>query len=282
MRRMAEELTRVAVDAARLAGEMLQRLFRDRALVVEAKAAHDFVTEADRESESLIVGAIRSRYPEHSIVTEEAGFIGPRDSEYRWVIDPLDGTSNFLKGLPIWSISIACRQRDRTVSAVVFDPLRNDLFSATEGCGARLNGELLQVANRDSLEDAFLATGFPFRARAALSIYLQIFEHVFKQARGIRRCGSAALDLAYTAAGMFDGFFEFRLSAWDIAAGELLVREAGGVLTDIDGGVEHLRSGNVVAGSAALHAALLGAVRLFASESRLDELAPVEERVAIG
>lgn len=282
MRRMAEELTRVGVDAARLAGEMLQRHFRDRTLEVEAKAAHDFVTEADRESESLIVDAIRSRYPDHSIETEEAGFIGPRDAECRWIIDPLDGTSNFLKGLPIWSISIACRRQDRTVSAVVFDPLRNDLFAATEGCGARLNGDLLQVADRDSLEDAFLATGFPFRARGALSIYLQIFEHVFKQARGIRRCGSAALDLAYTAAGMFDGFFEFRLSAWDIAAGELLIREAGGVLTDIDGGVGHLRSGNVVAGSAAVHAALLAAVRLYASESRLDELAPVEERAEIG
>lgn len=282
MRRMAEELTRVGVDAARLAGEMLQRRFRDRTLVVEAKAAHDFVTEADRESESLIVDAIRSRYPEHAIETEEAGFIGPRVAEREWIIDPLDGTSNFLKGLPVWSISIACRDRGRTVSAVVFDPLRDDLFTATEGMGARLNGEVLQISDRDSLDDAFLATGFPFRARGALPTYLQIFQHLFNRARGIRRCGSAALDLAYTAAGTFDGFFEFRLSAWDIAAGELLVREAGGVVTDIDGGSGHLQSGNVVAGPAALHKHLLAAVQLFATERDLDQLAPREERTSIG
>jgi len=278
---MLEELTRVAIDAAKLAGDRLRNRFGDGDLKVRAKAEHDFVTEADQESEQLILGALRDRFPEHLVLSEEIGLVGPREAEYRWVIDPLDGTSNFLKGLPIWSVSIACRDRHQTVAAAVYDPLRDDLFSATKGLGAYLNGETLHVSQRRSLSDAFLATGFPFRARGALDVYLDIFRQVFLHARGIRRCGSAALDLAYTAAGTFDGFFEFRLSSWDIAAGELLIREAGGVITDLDGEPNFLRSGNVLAGPMELHRELVAKVGDFASESRLDDLAPLEEAVPI-
>ena len=278
---MLEELTRVAVEAAKLAGDRLRDRFGDVDLKVRAKAEHDFVTDADQESEQLIIESIRDRFPEHLVLSEEVGWVGPSESEYRWVIDPLDGTSNFLKGLPIWSVSIACRDRHQTVAAAVYDPLRDDLFSATQGSGAYLNGEILRISQRPSLSDAFLATGFPFRARGALDVYLDIFRQVFLQARGIRRCGSAALDLAYTAAGTFDGFFEFRLSSWDIAAGELLIREAGGVISDLDGEQDFLRSGNVLAGPMGLHRELLSKVRQFASESRLDDLAPLEEAVII-
>ncbi len=278
---MSEELTRVAADAARLAGDMLRKRFRDRSLRVETKAKHDFVTEADHDSEALIIEAIQSRFPDHSILSEEVGLVGPRESDYHWIIDPLDGTGNYLKGLPVWSVSIACRRGNRGLAAAVCDPIRDDLFSASRGGGAYLNGEAIRVSKRTELSDAFLATGFPFRARGALDMYLNIFRQVFLEARGIRRCGSAALDLAYTAAGVFDGFFEFRLSAWDIAAGELLIREAGGVLSDLDGGMNYLESGNVVAGPEALQRKLLAAANQFASEGLLDDLAPLEEEVRI-
>jgi myo-inositol-1(or 4)-monophosphatase len=228
MPNMSEELTRVAVDAARVAGKMLRQRFRDHSLKVHAKAEHDFVTEADRDSEALIIDTIRDQYTDHLILSEEAGLVGPADAEYQWIIDPLDGTGNFLKGFPLWSVSIACRQNDRALAAVVYDPLREDLFTATLGRGARLNGEIMRVSKRSGLDDAFFATGFPFKARGALDVYLDIFRRVFVESRGIRRCGSAALDLAYTAAGTFDGFFEFRLSAWDIAAGARFASGAAG------------------------------------------------------
>jgi myo-inositol-1(or 4)-monophosphatase len=281
MRHMSEELTRVAVDAARLAGKMLRERFRDGSLRVRAKAKHDFVTEADHDSEALIIEAIQTRFPDHLILSEEVGLVGPQQSEFRWIIDPLDGTGNFLKGLPVWSVSIACRHQNRGFVAVVYDPIRNDLFSASRSKGAYLNGEPIHVSERIDLNDGFFATGFPFRARGALDIYLNIFRRVFLEARGIRRCGSAALDLAYTAAGVFDGFFEFRLSAWDIAAGDLLIREAGGVLSDLDGGQNYLESGNVVAAPENLQRKLLAAAQEYASEQLLDELAPVEEAIQI-
>ena len=279
---MSEELTHVAVDAARVAGKVLRRHFRDRSLEVHAKAEHDFVTEADRDSEALIIETIHDQFKDHLILSEEVGLVGPTDAQYQWIIDPLDGTGNFLKGFPVWSVSIACHQDDRAVAAVVYDPLREDLFSATVGCGAQLNGESIRVSERSGLDDAFLATGFPFKARGALDVYLKIFGRAFLESRGIRRCGSAALDLAYTAAGVFDGFFEFRLSAWDIAAGELLIREAGGLLSDLDGGSNFLVSGNVIAGPPGLYQELLAVAQEFASEDLIDELAPIEEGVVGG
>ena len=274
---MSEELTRVAVEAVQRAGKTLRQRFRDDSLKVHSKAEHDFVTEADHDSEAVIIDHLQKQFPSHLILSEEAGLVGPEGADHQWIIDPLDGTGNFLKGLPVWSVSIACRKQSRLESAVVYDPLGDNLFTATAGSGAWWNGDRMRVSKLAGIEGAFLATGFPFRARGALGVYLQLFEQVFLKARGIRRCGSAALDLAYTAAGVFDGFFEFRLSPWDIAAGDLLIREAGGVVTDLDGGDGYLTAGNVVSGSPAVHAALREVIQKYSSEDLLDDLAPVEK-----
>jgi myo-inositol-1(or 4)-monophosphatase len=270
---MLERLLTVAEEAARAAGEVLRCSFRSSDLQVEMKEKHDFVTSADRASEEAILEILEREFPEHRILAEESGHGGGR-GEYEWHVDPLDGTTNFLEGMPMYGISMACRYRSETVVAVVFDPERDDLFSASRGGGARRNGEPMRVSGLDGLDGAFLATGYPFKARAALDVYLDVFRETFLRARAIRRCGSAALDLAYTAAGVFDGFFEFRLSSWDIAAGAMLVEEAGGVVCDLAGGHRYLESGNVLAGAPGVLRELQAAVALHASEELLDQLVP--------
>jgi myo-inositol-1(or 4)-monophosphatase len=271
---MTEELLRTAEEAARAAGEILRAAFRSGALEIEAKAKHDFVTSADRASEERILDLLRGRFPDHRIVTEESGSLGGTD-DHQWFVDPLDGTTNFLQGLPIYGISIACRAKGRTIAGVVFDPERDDLFAARRGEGAWWNGEPIHVSSRTGLEDAFLATGYPFKAKKALDTYLEVFRAVFLRARAIRRCGAAALDLAYTAAGVFDGLFEFRLSPWDIAAGALLIEEAGGRVSDLDGGGRYLLTGNVIAGSQGVHQDLVVAVGRHATEAAVESLVPV-------
>lgn len=277
---MSKELARVAVEAARVGAEQLVPRFRDRSLRIEAKAEHDLVSEADRASESAIVDFLQGEVPEHKILSEEAGAIGATEAGYEWIVDPLDGTNNYLQGLPIWGISVACRVGTEVAAGVIFEPLGENLFWAARGSGAWWNDQPLRVSHHARLQGSFLATGYPFKARGALDTYLRIFRDVFLAARAIRRCGAASLDLAYTAAGVYDGFFEFRLSAWDLAAGALLIEEAGGVVSDLEGGAGYLEAGNLVAGNDGLHAELLAAVRRHADERALDLQAPLEARTS--
>jgi myo-inositol-1(or 4)-monophosphatase len=276
---MHEELLATAVAAAQRGAEVLARYFRDASLEIGRKGQNDFVTRADRESEEAVVGEILRRHPGHRILAEEGG-AGGGDGDYEWLIDPLDGTTNFLQGLPVFCVSVACRRDRDLLAAVVLDPPGDNLFAAAAGSGATWNGKPMRATAHPGLDGAFLATGYPFRAHAALDIYLEVFREVFLQAKAIRRCGAAALDLAYTAAGVYDGFFEFRLSPWDIGAGILLVREAGGRVTDVDGGERFFQSGNVVAGGAAVQPELLAAVGRHASEEALDRVSPAAHPVA--
>jgi myo-inositol-1(or 4)-monophosphatase len=270
-----QELLAAAVAASHAGARVLRGYFRSADLEVARKGENDFVTRADRESETAVVGEILRRFPGHRILAEEGGGSGSgRDSEYEWLVDPLDGTTNFLQGLPVWSVSVACRRGDQLLAAVIEDPSGDNLFTASLGGGAHWNGRRASISGAPGLTGAFLATGFPFRAHVTLDLYLAAFSEVFLRAKAIRRCGSAALDLAYTAVGVYDGFFEFRLSPWDIGAGVLLVREAGGVVTDLDGGEAFFAGGNVVAGGRAVQRELLAAVARHASEAELDRLSP--------
>jgi myo-inositol-1(or 4)-monophosphatase len=274
---MTDDLLATAVTAAHAGAAIISRYFRHAGLEVRAKAENDFVTQADKESEAAVVEVIRRRFPDHRILAEEGGGAGVGSGDYEWLIDPLDGTTNFVQGLPVYAVSIACRRGGELLAAAVEDPEGKNLFTATRGGGAFWNGRPMSAtpaSKRDGLKGAFLATGYPFRALSTLDLYLGIFRDVFHYAKAIRRCGSAALDLAYTAAGVYDGFFEFRLSPWDIGAGILLVREAGGVVTDLDGGEDFFAGGNIVAGGPAVHRDLLAAVRRHASEEAIERVNP--------
>jgi len=270
-----KDLLATAEAAARTGADVLRRYFRRAGLEVRRKAQNDFVTQADKESEAAVLGVIRGRFPEHRILAEEGGGadIGGA-SEYQWLIDPLDGTTNFLQGLPVYCVSVACRKGDELVAAVVLDPEGNNLFTATRGGGAKWNGRHMDLVRPDGLDGAFLATGYPFRALPTLDVYLAIFRDVFQHAKAIRRCGAAALDLAYTAAGVYDGFFEFRLSPWDIGAGVLLIEEAGGVVSDLDGGRRYFAGGNIVAGAPRVQRELLEIVQRHGSEAEIERLNP--------
>ena len=227
---------------------------------IEEKSRNDFVSRADRESEAAIVRTLLSERPQDAILGEEGGRREGR-SGIEWVIDPLDGTANFIAGFPFWCVSVAARRGPEVVAGVVWDPLRGELYQAERGAGARRNGEPIRVSDQAGVDGAFLATGFPFRAKSLIDAYLALFKDLFLRARAIRRAGSAALDLAQVASGTFDGFFEFRLSAWDIAAGAVLIEEAGGALRDFDGSGNYLESGNVIAGTPGVTDGILTAVR---------------------
>jgi myo-inositol-1(or 4)-monophosphatase len=250
-----------AISAAKSGGEILCSYWRKlpRESVAE-KGRNDFVSRADKESEAAIVETLLGRYPDDGILAEERPR-RPGRSGREWVIDPLDGTSNFIAGFPFWCISIAARRGGETVAGVVWDPLAGELYSAEKGAGAFRDGSRLSASSRPGVEGSFLATGFPFRAKDLIDDYLAIFRALFLKARAIRRAGSAALDLAHVASGVFDGFFEFRLSPWDIAAGEILIREAGGVLCDFEGGVRYLETGDVTAGSSGVVRDILAAAQ---------------------
>ncbi len=225
----------IAVRAARTAGNVITRsMARLDSISIEAKDRNDFVTEVDREAENAIIGILRKAYPRHGILAEESGQSDGDD--YQWIIDPLDGTTNFLHGFPQFAVSIALRHKGRLEQAVVYDPLSQELFTATRGDGAYLNDRRIRVSNRKGLEGALLGTGFPFKAQHHLETYLDMFRALFPQSAGIRRAGSAALDLAFVAAGRLDGFWEIGLSTWDMAAGVLLIQEAGGLSSDFSGG----------------------------------------------
>jgi myo-inositol-1(or 4)-monophosphatase len=250
----------MAVRAARSAGNLIVR-YVDRvdSLTVSSKDHNDFVSEVDRQAEEEIVRILRRAYPSHGILAEEGG-AQPGD-DYLWIIDPLDGTTNFLHGFPQFAVSIALRHRGRLEQAVVYDPLRQELFTATRGTGAQLNDRRVRVTRRPSLEGALLGTGFPFKAQHHLDAYLAMFKVLHQHTAGIRRAGSAALDLAYVAAGRLDGFWEIGLSEWDMAAGILLVQEAGGIIGDFSGGHDFVESGNIVAGNPKIFAAIVRAIQ---------------------
>ncbi|MDQ5857753.1 MAG: inositol monophosphatase [Acidobacteriota bacterium] len=239
-----------AQEAARAGGEVLERYWRRLpGAAIEEKKKNDFVTRADRESEEVIVARLRARFPEDGFLGEEGGQRGAGGEARTWIVDPLDGTSNFIAGFPFWCVSVAAREGREIVAGAVWDPLRREMYAAERGGGAFRNGERISVSARSGLDGAFLATGFPFRHKDRVDLYLSLFRRLFLQARAIRRAGSAALDLANVAAGVFDGFFEFRLSVWDIAAGALLIEEAGGRVSDFDGRDGFWERGNVVAGN---------------------------------
>ncbi|MGZ5040245.1 MAG: inositol monophosphatase family protein [Usitatibacter sp.] len=246
-----------AVKAARKAGSIITRASFDLdKLTVRSKRQNDFVSEVDHAAEDAIIGVLREAYPAHGILAEESGSSGA-EAEYVWVIDPLDGTTNFLHGFPQYCVSIGLLHKGIPQQAVVFDTNRNELFTATKGVGAYLNDRRIRVSKIDKLEDALMSTGFPFREVGHLDDYLRMFKNMTLSCSGIRRPGAAALDLAWVAAGRVDGFWEIGLSPWDMAAGALLVREAGGLIGDLNGEDKFLDNGRVVASNGKIFSAIL-------------------------
>jgi myo-inositol-1(or 4)-monophosphatase len=246
----------IAVKAARRAGNIITRASRNLDVIAfREKAVNDFVSEVDREAEEAVIRTLRDAYPAHSILAEESGASG--ESEYQWIIDPLDGTTNFIHGFPQYCVAIALKHRELVTQAVIYDPSRNDLFTATRGRGAFLNDQRMRVSKRTHLRASLIGTGFPFRQLEHMEVYLAILRDMMRGAAGVRRAGSAALDLAYVAAGRLDGFWEFGLSPWDMAAGALLVTEAGGLVGDLAGENRYLQTGNIVAGNPKIFVELL-------------------------
>lgn len=250
-----------AVKAARRAGKVIVRSFdRGDSLSVDRKGFNDFVTEVDHAAEAEIIDVLRHAYPGHGILAEESGE-HTGDDAYQWVIDPLDGTTNFLHGLPQCAVSIALRHKDRLEHAVVFDPFRDELFTASAGAGAHLNNRRIRVSHAHKLDQALIGTGFPFRSMQNLDSALNTLRELLPRTSGIRRPGSAALDLAYVACGRFDGFWETGLKPWDMAGGCLLIREAGGLASDLAGGGAYMDGGDIVAGNPQIHPLLLAVVQ---------------------
>ncbi len=252
----------IAVRAAERAGTYIVResINADR-LTIETKSPNDFVSEVDRNAENLIIESLKKTYPDHGFIAEESG-TSDIDAEAVWIIDPLDGTTNFLRGIPHYCVSIACVIKGRVEHAVVHDPVRRETFSASRGRGAFVNGRRMRVSKAKSLDGALLGTGIPFsnRNEKHVEAYMATLQQLLPQTAGVRRAGAAALDLAYVAAGRFDAFWEVGLSRWDMAAGALLITEAGGLLSDFKGGMDYLETGNIVAGSPKCFKAVLKVV----------------------
>ena len=259
-----EPTASMALRAARKAGDLIVRASDDMDRVgYQAKAAADFVTAVDIAAEKEILYQLGKAYPEHRFLCEESGLSGNEDSDYTWVIDPLDGTSNFLRGIPHYAISIACLHRGKIEHAVVYDPVRREEFIASRGRGAQLNGHRIRVGSRHELNDSLIGTGVPFMGHCDehLDWYTQSLAAVTSRSMGVRRAGAASLDLAYVAAGRLDGFWKMGLNQWDITAGALLVREAGGLITDLSGGEGWYDRGNVVCANSKLMRQLLPLVK---------------------
>lgn len=242
----------IALRAARKAGEIIARSVDQLDTVrIDEKSANNFVTEVDRASEKEIIYHLKKAYPDHAFLGEESGASGVDGAEYRWIIDPLDGTTNFIHGIPHFAVSIACEYRGQLEHAVVLDPIRREEFTASRGRGAQVNGRRIRVSERKSLDGALIGTGIPFKSRceAQIPMYVHSLQAVAEKTAGLRRAGAAALDLAYVAAGRLDAFWEMALAPWDIAAGALLIREAGGLISDFKGGNDYMENGNVVCGN---------------------------------
>lgn len=246
----------IADRAARSAGKVIaQAVERLDKLTIMQKQHNDFVTDIDQKAEKIIIDTIRKNYPHHAILAEESGASG--EHEFTWIIDPLDGTKNFMHGLPHFAVSIAVMQKSRIEHALVYDPIRHEVFSASRGHGAQLNNRRLRISQQTNLQHALLGTGFPYREDQPLEPYFKILKDLMAVSSGIRRAGAATLDLAYVAAGRLDGFWEFGLQPWDIAAGALLIKEAGGIVGDAKGGEDYLTTGNLVAGNAKIFKSIL-------------------------
>ncbi|WP_374566791.1 inositol monophosphatase family protein [Nitrosomonas sp.] len=249
----------IAVKAARRAGSIINQASQNLDLLTVSKKSHsDYVSEVDGAAEAAIIKVLHSAYPDHAILAEESGRQGDHEkSEFLWIIDPLDGTTNFLHGFPKYSVSIALKHKGILTHAVVYDPNMNELFTASRGTGAFLNDRRIRVSKRNKLDDCLIGTGIPFRDLTHLDAYLAMFKDIVPRTAGIRRPGSAALDLAYVAAGRYDGFWEIGLAPWDMAAGCLLITEAGGLVGDLEGNSTQLESGQIVAGSPKVFSQLL-------------------------
>ncbi|MFP6827990.1 MAG: inositol monophosphatase family protein [Gammaproteobacteria bacterium] len=249
-------MVNIAVRAARRAGElMIRQLNRLESLEITEKNRNEYVTEVDRIAEDAIIEVIYDHYPDHSILAEESGQRG--SNEFQWIIDPLDGTTNFIHGFPVFAVSIAVTHNGQLEHGVVYDPLRQEIFTASRGQGAQVDGRKIRVSKRPSMQHSLIATGFPYRGnKEHLDDYLEMLKSVISVSAGIRRPGSAALDLCYVAAGRVDGFWELGLNIWDIAAGALMIKEAGGRISDFHGTDGYLQSGDVVAGSPKIYAGL--------------------------
>jgi myo-inositol-1(or 4)-monophosphatase len=258
---MSSKYLKVAIRAAKLAGKfVLDNLGKISKEDIGLKKTSDFVTFVDKESEKLIINTIKEDFPEHSFLAEESVKEIEFD-KYCWIIDPLDGTTNYIHQFPVFSISIALEYKKEIILGVVNDPLKKEVFTAIKGKGAFLNKQPIQVSSVKSFKDSLITTGFPFRSKKFIDTYLRLFKNIFNKASDLRRAGSAALDLAYVACGRCEGFFEIGLSPWDIAAGEILIKEAGGDITDFGGGDRFLITGNVVAGTPPVHKELLEEIK---------------------
>ena len=260
----------VAVKAARAAGAIINRAALDvEAVRISQKQVNDFVTEVDHASEKVIIDTLKTAYPDHGFLAEESGTVhGAQNAECVWIIDPLDGTTNFIHGFPVYCVSIALAVRGKIEQAVIYDPSRNDLFTATKGRGAYMNERRIRVSKRTRLQECLISTGFPFRKGDNFNAYLQMMGDVMQRTAGLRRPGAAALDLAYVAAGFSDGFFETGLQPWDVAAGSLLVTEAGGLVGNFTGESEFLEQKECLAGTPRIYGQLvsiLGKYSKFAS-----------------
>ncbi|NLJ12504.1 inositol monophosphatase family protein [Denitrificimonas caeni] len=267
-----QPMLNIALRAARSAGELIMRsIERLDTISIGEKDAKDYVTEIDRAAEQVIITAILKAHPDHGIHAEESGRIAGtgEGADYEWIIDPLDGTTNFIRGVPHFAVSIACKYRGRIEHAVVIDPVRQEEFTASRGRGAAFNGRRMRVSKRKSLDSALLATGFPFREGQLehMDNYMSMFKDLAVQSIGIRRAGAASLDLAYVAAGRYDAFWEYGLSEWDMAAGALLIQEAGGLISDFNGGHDYLDSGHIVAGGPKCFKAVLTTIQPFVPRS---------------
>jgi myo-inositol-1(or 4)-monophosphatase len=250
----------IAVRAARRAGAIINRAARDVDLLAVSRKRHaDFVTEVDRAAEEAVIEILHRAYPDHAILAEESGATAGQagESEYTWIIDPLDGTTNFIHGFPQYAVSIGLKHKDVLAQGVIYDPTKNELFTATRGRGAYLNERRIRVSKRTQLDEALIGTGFPFREIESLDEYLGMFREITARTAGVRRAGAAALDIAYVAAGRLDGFWEMGLSPWDMAAGALLVQEAGGLVGDFSGEADYLASGRIVCGNPKIFAQLV-------------------------
>jgi myo-inositol-1(or 4)-monophosphatase len=249
-----------AVKAARLAGQViLDNLGKISKKDISLKRASDFVTSVDKKSERVIIDTVKENFPDHLFLAEESLKECGKEA-YRWIIDPLDGTTNYIHGYPVFSTSIALEYKGEIILGVTFDPLKGELFHSEKGKGAFLNGKQVEVSDVD-LKESLITTGFPFRKKEMTDSYLKLFKNIFFKVSDLRRAGSAALDLAYLACGRCDGFFELGLSPWDIAAGSLLIKEAGGAVTDFGGGTKYLLTGNIIAGNPAVHKEILKEVK---------------------
>ena len=273
----------IAIKAARAAGAIINRASLDLDLLkVNTKSPNDFVTEVDQAAEQAIIEVLLTAYPGHGILAEESGRAhGAKDSDYTWIIDPLDGTTNFIHGFPQYCVSIGIQQRGAPTHAVIYDPVRNELFTASKGRGAFLNDKRLRVSKRTRMAESLVGTGFPFRKGDNFKRYVQMFEAVMQNCAGLRRPGAAALDLCYVAAGYYDGFFETGLNPWDIAAGSLMITEAGGLIGNFTGESDFMDQGECVAGNPRIYGQLVATLGKYSKFAGAGDKATVRHAMAL-